>query len=108
MSEPKPPAEQRFDVAVEPAPKSNVLEAEEDDDSKRARDAALVSTFDPALAHHGKTDEELIEERQDATRVLGDAVIVAGIAIALAENAENDALNVEEDIADENPDDGGE
>lgn len=85
-----------------------MLEAEEDDDSKRARDAALASTFDPALAHHGKTDEELIEERQDASRALGDAVIVAGVAIALAENAEDDALNVEEDIANDDPEDGGE
>jgi len=108
LSEPKPPTEQRFDVAVEPAPESKVLEAEEDDDSKRARDAALASTFDPALAHHGKTDEELIEERQDASRALGDAVIVAGVAIALAENAEDDALNVEEDIANDDPEDGGE
>lgn len=105
MSEPAPPEHPKFEVAVEPAPSSEVVEAEEDEESKRARDAALASTFDPALAHSGKTDEEMIEERNDDTRALLDAAIVVGIAVAVAEN---EALDVEEVVPPEDDDDGGE
>lgn len=105
MSNPPPPEHPKFEVAVEPAPRSEVVEVEEDEDSKRARDAALASTFDPALAHHGKTDEELIEERQDETRALLDAAIVVGIAVAVAEN---EVLDAEEVVPPEDDDDGGE
>lgn len=105
MSDPAPPEHPKFEVAVEPAPRSEVVEAEEDEDSKRARDAALASTFDPALAHHGKTDEEMIEERNDETRALLDAAIVVGIAVAVAEN---EILDAEEIVPPENDDDGGE
>lgn len=105
MSNPTPPEHPKFEVAVEPAPRSEVVVAEEDEDSKRARDAALASTFDPALAHNGKTDEEMIEERNDETRALLDAAIVVGIAVAAAEN---EALDVEEVVAPEDDDDGGE
>lgn len=105
MSNPAPPEHPKFEVAVEPAPLSEVVEAEEDEESKRARDAALASTFDPALAHSGKTDEEMIEERNDETRALLDAAIVVGIAVAVAEN---EALDVEEVVPPEDDDDGGE
>ncbi len=105
MSDPAPPEHPKFEVAVEPAPRSEVVEAEEDEDSKRARDAALASTFDPALAHNGKTDEEMIEERNDETRALLDAAIVVGIAVAVAEN---EILDAEEIVPPENDDDGGE
>jgi hypothetical protein len=106
LSDPLPPEQPKFEVAVEPAPRSEVVEVEEDEDSKRARDAALASTFDPALAHHGKTDEEMIEERNDETRAILDAAIVVGIAVAVAEN---EALDVEEVVPpEEDDDDGGE
>lgn len=89
-----PPENAKFEVAVETAPRLEVLEAEEDTDSKREREAALASTFDPALAHHGKTDEELIEERQDEARTLGDAAIATAIVIAIAENQTADAEDI--------------
>lgn len=107
MSNAPPPEHPKFDVAVEPAPRSEVVEVEEDEESKRARDAALASTFDPALAHHGKTDEEMIEERKDDARAILDTAIVVGIAVAVAENAENEALDVEE-VVPPGEDDGGE
>lgn len=82
-----------------------MVEVEEDEESKRARHAALASTFDPALAHNGKTDQEMIEERQDEARALVDAAIVVGIAVAVAENEALDA----EDVAPPDDDgDGGE
>lgn len=86
-----------FDVAIEPAPKTPVVEAEEDEDEKRKRDETLASTYDPALAHDGKTEEELIAERQADGRLLLDAVIVTGIIVAAAEANEDDApLEIEE------------
>ncbi len=105
MSDPAPPEHPKFEAAVEPAPRSEVVEAEEDEASKRARDSALASTFDPALAHNGKTDEEMIEERNDETRALLDAAIVVGIAVAVAEN---EILDAEEIVPPENDGDGGE
>lgn len=106
MSAPKPPEPPQFDVSVEPAPRTEVVEAEEDEDSKRARDAALASTFDPALAHNGKTDEELIEERQDEARMLGDVAIAAAIVIAVTDDAREDSVEFE--IMDDAPaEDGG-
>ncbi|MFN3464743.1 MAG: hypothetical protein ACK4X1_11780 [Terricaulis sp.] len=105
MSGRTPPEHPKFEVAVEPAPRNEVVEAEEDEESKRARDAALASTYDPALAHSGKTDEEMIEERNDATRALLDAAIVVGIAVAVADN---ETLDVEEVVPPETDDDGGE
>ena len=106
MSAPTPPEHPKFDVAVEPAPRTEVVEAEEDEESKRARDAALASTFDPALAHNGKTDEELIEERQDEARLLGDVAIAAAIVIAVTDDARED--DVEFEIVDDAPaEDGG-
>lgn len=95
MSAPAPPEHPKFDVAVEPAPRTEVVEAEEDEESKRARDAALASTFDPALAHNGKTDEELIEERQDEACALGDIAIAAAIVIAVTDDAREDSVEFE-------------
>jgi hypothetical protein len=105
LSNPSPPDHPKFEVAVEPAPRTEVVEVEEDEDSKREREAALASTFDPALAHHGKTDEELIEERKDDARMLGDAAIAAAIVIAVAEN---ESLDVEDVVPPDRVDDGGE
>lgn len=87
---PDEPAE-KFDVAVEPAPKTPVIAAEPaDEEKKRRQDAALASTYDPAHTHDGKTDEELIEERHDADLLAIDAAIVVGIAIAAHEAHEHD------------------
>lgn len=108
MNNRTPPEHPKFEVTVEPAPRNEVVEAEADEDSKRARDAALASTYDPALAHSGKTDEEMIEERKDDTRALLDTAIVVGIAVAVAENAEDEALDTEEVVPPETDDDGGE
>lgn len=104
MNTPPPPENAKFDVAVEPTPRQDVLDAEEDEQSKREREAALASTFNDALAHNGKTDEELIEERQDETRMILDAAIVVGIAVAVAEH---EAHDVEEVVPPEPDDDGG-
>lgn len=105
MSTGAPPENAKFDVAVEQAPRHELVEAEEDEDMKRAREAALASTFDQSLAHHGKTDEEMIEERQDEARMIVDVAIVAGIAIAVAENQN---LDVEDAVPlDTGDDDGG-
>jgi hypothetical protein len=98
-----PPSDNaKFDVAVEPAPHRDVVEAEEDEQARRDREVALASTFDPALAHHGKTDEEILEERQDDTRMILDAAIVTGVVIAIAETGTEDVVPPEAD-----DDDGG-
>lgn len=79
-----------FDVTVEPAPQGDVVDAEEDEASKRAREAALASTYDPTRAHAGKTEDELIAEREADARLIGDVVIVTGVAIALHEAGADD------------------
>ncbi|WP_395647918.1 hypothetical protein [Terricaulis sp.] len=102
MSTPEPP--DKFDMSVEPAPKTKVIDAEPaDEEEKRRQDAAAASTYDQALAHDGKTNEELIEERHDAELAVAGAAIVGGIIIAheLSE-VEHDA-----DIDDAGPDDAG-
>jgi hypothetical protein len=106
VNSPTPPENAKFDVSVEPAPRSEVVEAQVDEDEKRKREAELASTYDPELAHHGKTDEEKIEKRQDEARLLLDTAIASGIVIALAESAENDtaAADVEDGAASEDDD----
>lgn len=81
-------------MAIEPAPSAEVLEVEEDETSKRERDAALASTFDQSLAHHGKTHEEMIEERQDAARLIVDTAIVAGVVIAVTAEPPDDSVEI--------------
>ncbi|MEZ5971017.1 MAG: hypothetical protein R3C31_04340 [Hyphomonadaceae bacterium] len=95
MTVPPPPENAKFDVAVEPEPRKEVLEAEEDEASKREREATLASTFDQSLAHNGKTDEEMLEERQDEARMLGDAAIAAAIVIAVTDEAHHDDIYVD-------------
>ena len=81
MSAPEPP--EKFDMSVEPAPKTPVIDAEPaDDEEKRRQDTAAASTYDPAHTHDGKTDEELIEERHDAELAIAGAAIVGGIIVA--------------------------
>lgn len=104
MTTPPPPENAQFDVAVEPAPRKEVLDAEEDEQSKREREATLASTFDDALAHNGKTDEELIAERQDETRMILDTAIAVGIAVAVAEH---EILDAEEAVLPDTSDDDG-
>lgn len=83
---------QAFDMSIEPAPKAGpVIDAEEDDDAKRTRHAALASTFDQERAHAGKSEEELIAERAADTRELVDAAIALGIIIAVVEANDNEA-----------------
>lgn len=101
-----PPDEPKFDVALEPAPRANVVEAEEDEESKRKREAELASTFDQSLAHHGKTEEEMIEERQAEARLLVDVAIAAGIVVAIAENQDDESADAE-DAVPPGEDDGG-
>ncbi len=109
MSSGAPTDEGKFDVAVETAPKSEVVATEEDEESKRRRDAELASTFDQTLAHDGKSEEDLIEERQDATRQVIDTAIAVAIVVAIAENAENDGADLEarETVESNDADDGG-
>lgn len=85
MSNEPPPRQPAFDVSVENAPKPGtpVVEGQpEDDEERRAFDAALASTFDPAHTHDGKTDEELIEARDHEARLVVDAAIVTGVIVA--------------------------
>ncbi len=93
-----------FEMSVEPAPKTPVIEAEEDEESKRQRDAALASTFDPERVHAGKSNEEMIAEREAQALALVDAAIVAGIAIAIVDANEHEAAA--EETADTSEDGG--
>jgi len=83
MSSAGPGGPRGFDVAVEqsPPPEREVIDAAPEDEKKR--DAAAASTYDPAFAHDGKTDEQLIKERDDQARLLADVAIVTGIVIAV-------------------------
>ena len=85
MSGDQPPQNPAFDVALEPAPKTDVIDAAEDEEEAARRAAALASTYDPAIAHAGKTDEELIAEREAQGRLMVDAAIALGVVIAIAE-----------------------
>lgn len=101
MSAPEPP--EKFDLSVEPAPKTKVIDAEPaDEEEKRRQEAAAASTYDPAHTHDGKTDEELIEARHVAELAVAGAAIVGGVIIA-------HELNEAEDNADfdAGPDDSG-
>lgn len=113
MKPPNPRApNSAYDVSVDPAPKNEVIDAEEDEEDRLRREAALASTYDPTITHSGKTDEELIAEREADTRLLVDVAIVAGVAIALADDQdERDGADpeIEPDAPTEpDEDDGGE
>lgn len=74
-----------FEVSVENAPKAGtpVVEGQaENDEERRKLDAALASTYDPTRTHDGKTDEEMLEEREVEARFVADAVIVTGVIVA--------------------------
>ena len=79
-----------FEVAVEPAPLGQVVDAAEDEEAKREREAALASTYDPTRVHTGKTEDEMIAEREADARLIADVVIVTGVAIALHETDGHD------------------
>jgi hypothetical protein len=85
MSVGDPPQNPAFDVALEPAPKTDVIDAAEDEEDAAKRAAGLASTYDPAIAHAGKTDEELIAEREAQGRMMLDAAIALGVVVAAAE-----------------------
>lgn len=93
MSGEKPPrdGEAAFDVALDPEPKAEIIDVEEDEDDAARRAAILASTFDPEIARAGKSDEELIAERAAEARFMGDVVIAVGVIAALAHaEAENE------------------
>ena len=94
MSSDRPPQNPAFDVALETAPKTEVIDAAEDEEEAAKRAAALASTFDPAIAHAGKTDEELIAEREAQGRLMVDAAIALGVVIAIAEAEEEPSVTV--------------
>ncbi len=88
-----------FDMDLEPAPKAAVIDAEEDEEAARKREAALASTFDPERAHFGKSDEDLVAERDADGRALVDAAIVIGVAAAAIQAREDDTIDPETDAA---------
>lgn len=93
-----------FDVSIESESVAPVIEVEEeDDDEKRKRDAALASTFDQERAHDGKSEEEMIAEREQSTREFVDLAIAIGVVIAVAE-----ANETSDEEAVGQTDDGGE
>jgi hypothetical protein len=82
---PAVPPNADFDVSVDTAPKpgAQVVEGQaESEEEKRGLDAALASTFDPAHTHDGKSDEELIAERDHARELIIDVAIVTGVIVA--------------------------
>ena len=85
MSAREPPQNPAFDVALDPAPKAGIVEAVEDEEGAAKRAAALASTFDPTIAHAGKTNEEMIAERDAATRAAFDIALAVGVIAAVAE-----------------------
>jgi len=90
---PVAPEQPKFDVSVENAPKPGapVVEGQaEDEEGKRKLEAALASTFDPARTHDGKTDEELIEERDHDLRLIADVAIVTGVIVVAHEAAHHE------------------
>lgn len=95
-----------FDMAIEPSSKTPVVQAEEDENAARARDAALASTFDPERAHAGKSEEELIAEREAQAREIVDAAIALGVIVAVVEANDNETTLSEANDAE--IDDGGE
>ena len=106
MSASEPP--EKFDMSVEPAPKTPVIDAEPADaEEKRKQEAAVASTYDQALAHDGKTDEELLEERHDAELAVAGAAIVGGIMIAHALHEAEHHTDFDEAENDMEPGDSG-
>lgn len=87
MSAREPPQNPAFEVALDPAPKAEIVEAVEDEEEAEARRAAaaLASTFDPERAEAGKSDEELIAERAAADRATFDIALAVGVIVAVVE-----------------------
>jgi hypothetical protein len=77
-------AEAPFEVTEQIAVQSGaVVEGEADDEeAKRRQDAALASTFDPALAKSGKTGEEIDKQKHDEALLVGGAAIVTAVIVA--------------------------
>jgi hypothetical protein len=76
-------AEASFDITEQAAAQPGaVIEGQADEDGKRRNDAALASTYDPALAKSGKTDEEIDKQKHDEALAIGGAAIVAAVVIA--------------------------
>ncbi|HRE45201.1 MAG TPA: hypothetical protein PKY87_14690 [Terricaulis sp.] len=94
MSREQPPRESEaaFEVALDPAPKAEIIEGEEDEEAAARRAAALASTYDPEIARAGKSEEELIAERAAETRQIVDVAIAVGVVMAVIQ-AEEEAQN---------------
>ena len=77
-------AEAPFEVTEQTAAQAGaVVEGEADDEeAKRRQEAALSSTFDPALAKSGKTDEEIDKHKHDEALLVGGAAIVTAVIVA--------------------------
>ena len=76
-------AESPFDIAEQSAaPSGSVIEGQADEYTKRRNDAALASTYDPALAKSGKTDEEIDKQKHDEALAIGGTAIVTAAVIA--------------------------
>jgi len=90
--------EPAFDVSVERTGAVPVIEVEEDEEDKRARDAALASTFDQERAHDGKSEDEMTAEREQNAREAVDLAIAIGVVIAVAEATnDEDAVDLSDD-----------
>ena len=77
-----PPPDGRFEVEIAPPsdrPRS-VIDAQPE--SPTAIDKAFASTLDGALAHDGKTDDEILEEAHAAGLEAVGAAIVVGLIVA--------------------------
>ncbi|MEZ5994593.1 MAG: hypothetical protein R3C25_02470 [Hyphomonadaceae bacterium] len=109
MNSSRPPGDAKFDVTVEPAaPGETVIDAVEDEEARRRRDAALASTFDPERIHHGKSEEEQIAEREAEARLIVDTAIAAGLTIAAVEAAQHHEHEGEADDISETAEDADE
>ena len=53
----------------------------EGDEEKRRQDGALASTFDPALAKGGKSDEEIDKQKHDAALAAAGAAVAAAVVV---------------------------
>ncbi len=91
-----------YDVALaETSPLDpRLIVAVEDEADKRAREAALASTYDPLIAHDGKSDEQMTKERQEALLLAVDVGFVTGVVLALSDTDSEEepaALPLEDD-----------
>ena len=102
-----PTPDDRFKVEI--APPSDrphgVIEAQPE--SPTAADAALVSTFEEALALDGKTDDEILEEAHTAALETGAAAVVVGIIVGSHQHGEETDSELAPDVSEHHAGDHG-